>query len=34
MITQVMPLVDLLIGELKFFITPGLRRRVAQLAGE
>jgi uncharacterized protein len=33
-IQQVLPLVDRLVTELKFFVAPALRRRIAELAGE
>jgi uncharacterized protein len=33
-IQRVLPLVDRLVAELKFFITPALRRRMAELANE
>ena len=33
-ILQIMPLIDRLVAELKFFITPALRKQVAELAAE
>lgn len=34
LINQLLPLVDRLISELRFFASPSLRQRLAQLAGE
>ena len=33
-ITQIMPLVDRLVSDLKFFVSVAVRQKVAQLAGE
>src|SRR5207247_742892 len=34
LIERVLPCVDRLVGELRFFASPALRQRLAQLAGE